>query len=196
MATKITILCGSPRAKGNTNTVAAWVAQAATQAGADVETIDVAKLDFKTNGCTACMGCETGEQFECVIDDDASPILKRLPEADVILFATPVYFFGPTAQLKLLLDRMFSLIHHDPATATIQVAGGSDRTIALVATAGGGMNGGLDTTEQTFQKLADFTHQRYESLLVPNAPLDPAELADDAELKGRAEAFGKKLAEA
>ena len=185
MARKIMILCGSPRAKGNTNTLAGWVAGGAAEAGADVEIVDAANLDYKANGCRACMGCQKSEKFECVIDDEAAVVLRRIGEADVVVFATPVYFFGPTAQLKLLMDRMFSLVKIDPADGSVRHAK-DDLAYALVATAGGGMNDGLSLVEQTFDTLAAFTGGSLAKLLVPNAPQNPAETASDGDLKDRA----------
>ena len=192
MARKIIILCGSPRRQGNTNTVVNWVADGAREVGADVEIVDVAHLHFKVNGCTSCMGCQSGDKFECVVDDDATPVLRRLPGADVLVFATPVYFFGPSAQLKLLMDRMFCLIRMDPTTEAVQYAAARS-DLALIATAGGDMDGGLGLVEKTFQTAAQFLHQKYQSLLVPKTPHDPQELADDDELRQKAVAFGQTL---
>ena len=193
VAKKIMILCGSPRKKGNTNTLVGWVAGGATEAGADVEVVDAASLDYKANGCTACMGCQKSEKFECVIDDEASAVLRRIGEADVVVFATPVYFFGPTAQLKLLLDRMFSLIKIDPAGGPVRHAN-SDPTYALVATAGGDMDDGLGIVAQTFDTLAAFTGGSLAKLLVPNAADNPADTAGDSDLKDRAWSLGRQVA--
>jgi len=194
MAKSIMILCGSPRAKGNTNTIVGWVADAAKAAGADVEVVDAANLDYKANGCTACMGCQKSETFECVIEDEASDVLRRLARADVVVFATPVYFFGPTAQLKLLLDRMFCLVKINPADGSVRHAR-DDQACALIATAGGGMDDGLALVVKTFETVAAFTGVELAKLLLPNAPMDPADTAVNVELKAQAEALGRQLAQ-
>jgi multimeric flavodoxin WrbA len=193
MAKKIMILCGSPRKKGNTNTLVGWVSEGATEAGAEVEIVDATNLQYNTNGCTACMGCQKSEKFECVIEDEARDVLRRVGQADVLAFATPVYFFGPTAQLKLLIDRMFSLVKVNPADGSVHHVK-EDPAYALVATSGGDMSDGLGLVEQTFETLAGFTGGRLEKLLVPNAPQDPAETASNGDLKNRALALGRKLA--
>jgi len=193
MTKKIMILCGSPRTKGNTNTLVGWVAEGAAEGGAQVEIIDAANLEYKTNGCTACMGCQKSEEFECVIEDEARDVLRRMGKADVLVFATPVYFFGPTAQLKLLIDRMFSLVKVNTADGSVRHAK-EDPAYALVATAAGDMSDGLGLLEQTFDTLARFTGGRLEKLLVPNAPQDPAETASNGDLKNKALALGRKLA--
>ncbi len=191
MGKKIVIVCGSPRAEGNTNRVAGWAADAARDAGADVEIINAVRLDYATNGCTACMGCQKIDEYRCVIDDELSPILARLPEADVVVFATPVYWFGPTAQIKLFIDRMFSLVkvHVEPFSTAF-----GSTTIALIGTAGGGMEDGLGLLENLFKHAASALHLPFESFLVPTAPHNPEEIEDNVELKENAAAFGRKLA--
>ncbi len=118
MGKRIMVLAGSPRENGNTNTVAGWVAAAVKESGADVEVVDVSRLKSKNNGCIACMGCQKPEKFECTVDDEIKPVLARIPDMDVLVFATPTYFLGPTAQMKLVMDRMYSLIKFDSAAVT------------------------------------------------------------------------------
>ncbi|MFB3894613.1 MAG: flavodoxin family protein [Phycisphaerae bacterium] len=193
MARRIMILCGSPRASGNTNTVVGWFAQGATAAGAEVEKIDLAKLKLKGNGCLCCMGCQKSDTFECVVKDGAQPILARMPEADVLVFATPVYFFGPTAQLKLVMDRMYSLYKYAKSESfdcAIRHA-----TLVLISTAADGMDGGLGLLAESFETMAKFNGSRFEKFLVPNAPKETSELASNAALRSKAVEFGRRIAE-
>ena len=191
MARKVMIVCGSPRKQGNTNRVVAWVAEAARQAGADVEIVDAPRLKYKVGGCIACMGCKKTDAYRCVIDDEASPILARMPEFDAVVLATPIYWFGPTAQLKTFTDRMFSLVKFEddrPVTPFTKTR------FALIATAGGGLDDGLSLVEQTWKTSAGLVGFPLETLLIPNAPSDPAEIEKDSDLKSRAAALGRKLA--
>jgi len=192
MARKITIVTGSPRDGGNTATLAGWIAEAATQAGAEVRMVNAARLDYRVNGCVACMGCQIQDEFECVIRDEAQPILKSLPEADVLVFATPIYFFGPSAQFKMFLDRAYSLFKFKFQENRIEhrLHG---KTLALVASGGGDIGSGLALVEQTFKAMSGFTGMAFKSLLVPNAPHGQGELAKDPAMKAKAEAFGKAL---
>ena len=192
MADKIMILTSSPRKHGNTNTVTQWVIEGAQAAGAKVDCVDVANLKHKVNGCIACFGCQQSEKYECVVEDETAELLKRLLDYETLVFATPVYFFGPNAQLKLVLDRMLSHVKFDPETGE-PVLAAQGGTVGLIATAGGEENDGLDLTDQTFRTVAQFGHSRYESLLVPKSPNDPQELAANTELKEKALAFGKLL---
>lgn len=192
MSKKIMIVCGSPRKHGNTNRVVGWAADAARQAGAQVEIVDAARLDYKTNGCTACMSCQKSEDYGCVIDDEAKPIIARMPEADALVLATPIYWMGPSAQLKLLLDRMFSLFKL--ATFPPRCGLKDDVALAVIATGGGSMEEGLSLVENTFKATADYFKMPFESLLLPQAPQNPEDIESNADLKEQAAALGKKLA--
>lgn len=192
MAKKIMVLSGSPRKNGNTNTVVGWFAEGAKEAGADVEVIDVTRLKSTHHGCIACMGCQKSDKYECMVKDEVQPVLARFPSADVVVFATPTYFFGPSAQLKSALDRMYSLIKINPK-------GGFDHnlgrlTFAVIATAGGGIEPGLKLIEDTFRVVAGFTGAAFESFLVPNASMYNEAMKQDGALKEKAKAFGKQLA--
>ncbi len=193
MAKKILMLCSSPRKNGNTNMLAGWVAAAAEEAGAKVEVVDVTKLKLKSAGCTACMGCQKRAKFECVIRDEVSTLVKRIPGFDAVVFATPVYFFGPNAQLKVVLDRMFSHIKIDMKTGNYTHVKGYP-VIGLLATAGGDLNEGLNICKMTFKTLAEFTGKKFETLLVPLAPGNPAELLKREDVRKKAIKLGRKLA--
>ena len=193
MGKRILILTSSPRKNGNTNTIAHWCAQSATDAGAEVECVDIARLKYKSNGCLSCYSCQESDKYECKVKDDANDILERLNDFDVIVYSTPIYMFGPSAQLKLLLDRTFSLVKFDPESGD-PILKSTGQAMALIATAGGGINDGLDLTDQSFKSLAAFLGNKYLSLLVPEAPSDPKDLQEKTELKQKAFEFGCLLA--
>lgn len=194
MAKKIMILTGSPRKNGNTNTVVEWFTAGAKEAGASVELVNVAGLKSKFNGCVACMGCQKSEKFECAVEDEVKPVLARIPSADVLVFATPTYFFGPSAQMKTLLDRMYSLVKFDSTGGYVHNLG--HLTMGVIATAGGGIQPGLQLVEDTFKTIAGFAGSGFDSLLVPNASMTSDDLKQDRDLRNKAEAFGRKLASA
>ncbi len=166
-AKRIMFLCGSPRERGNTNTLVKWAAEAAQAAGAEVEVVDVAQLKSKVNGCVACFACQKSPEFKCAFDDEIAAVLRRLPKADVAVFATPTYFFGPTAQLKLLLDRMYCLFKFDEHGMKSAIPATS--AIGLISTAGGDAQSGIQLVEQTFKVMAGFTSHPLHTLLVPSA---------------------------
>ena len=193
MSKKIMIICGSPRKKGNTMTLVNWAKSGAEEAGAQVEIVDAAHLDYKTNGCIACYGCQKSDEFKCVIKDDAAEILVRMPEQDVIIFATPVYFMGVSAQLKLVLDRMFSLVKIVSETDIKHCL--QKPKFGFIVTAGGDENGGLNLTIENIKAATGFFGKTLEVFSLPLAPINPEDLLSNPALKERTLNFGKKLVE-
>ena len=100
-------LQGSPRLKGNTNYLLELFLDAARQKGAHAQKIDVARLNISP--CTGCGNCE--RKGFCIIKDDdmASVIYPLLRRADVVVLASPVYFYNVPSVLKALIDRSQAL---------------------------------------------------------------------------------------
>jgi multimeric flavodoxin WrbA len=99
---KIVVLLGSPRKKGNSETLAQAVVGPIEQDGGTVEYIRLNDLSLRP--CQGCGGCDkTGS---CVIKDDMSDIYSAVDDADRILLVSPVYFYGLSAQCKIFGDRM------------------------------------------------------------------------------------------
>lgn len=101
MSKKVLILSGSPRKGGNSERLCERFAAGAVEKGHSVETIRIAEHDIKY--CTGCYSCQSGKK--CPIADDAGVIAEKLLAADVIVLATPVYFYTLSAQLKAVIDR-------------------------------------------------------------------------------------------
>lgn len=196
MGTRIMMVVGSPNEKGNTRTVVDWVAAGARAAGADVEIVDAARLRYSAYGCRACMACRGSDAYRCAVDDEASPIIARVPEQDVLVLATPIYFWGLSAQIKHFIDRMFSLAKVR-ARGYEFAPGLSDTRIAFVATAGGSLDWGLSLAEANVRAMADFFGggaRSFRSLLVPAAHSENGVRESNAALKERARSFGAELA--
>lgn len=101
----IVILAGSPRRGGNTDRLCDAFSRGAKAVGHRVEKLYVAEL--RIGGCRGCNYCRThGEQ--CVQADDMRRVDEALMRADMVVFASPIYSFGLSAQLKLAMDRMFA----------------------------------------------------------------------------------------
>jgi multimeric flavodoxin WrbA len=166
MQKKILILNGSPKKKGNTATLVDWFSRGAESQGAEVEIVRTASLKYKTIGCISCRKCQKSDKYECCIDDEAKPVLAKMADVDVIVFATPLYFFSASAQLKLIFDRMFSLYKWDNQAGTMETPL-KGKTLILLASAF--ENVGLDALEKPFALTAEYTGMKYESILVANA---------------------------
>lgn len=102
MAKKILILSSSPRRGGNSDRLCDELLRGATEAGHEVE-----KIFLRDRTVHFCTGCETCSRYgkPCPQKDDAAEIVARMVEADVIVMATPVYFYTMSAQMKTLIDR-------------------------------------------------------------------------------------------
>ncbi|MBP7410492.1 MAG: NAD(P)H-dependent oxidoreductase [Methanoculleus sp.] len=105
---KILAINGSPRgSRSQTLRLVQAVLDGARSAGADVEVVDVCKLQIEyCNGCTVCY-----ERGECVKEDDFAALYEKMLESDGIVFGSPNYINSVTAQIKTLLDRMADAIH-------------------------------------------------------------------------------------
>lgn len=100
---RIVVLVGSVRKGGNTELLARAFAEGAA-AKHEVELVSVA--DYSIRPCTGCNCCFTGEGNRCVQRDDMAEICEKLRLADTVVIASPVYFYGLSAQLKALIDRL------------------------------------------------------------------------------------------
>jgi multimeric flavodoxin WrbA len=98
---KVLILSASPRKGGNSDTLCDEFYKGVAEAGNEVEIVRIAEK--KIGYCTACYACK--ETRECVQKDDMAEILNKIVNADVIVLATPVYFYTMCAQMKTLIDR-------------------------------------------------------------------------------------------
>ena len=102
MSKKVLILSGSPRIGGNSDILCDEFMKGAIESGNDVEKINVSKK--KIDYCKACYYCQKSGG-ECIIKADMAEIIKKMIDSDVLVLASPVYFYSIDAQLKALIDR-------------------------------------------------------------------------------------------
>jgi len=96
-------LLGSPRENGNTAALARAVAEGAAERGYEASFVQLARLSIK--GCIDCRRCwEKGRP--CVIKDDMDTVYDSLASSDAVIFATPLYWYSWSGQIKLLWDRL------------------------------------------------------------------------------------------
>lgn len=109
MSKTVLVLSTSPRKGGNSDALADAFVRGAQEAGNQVEKIT---LYDKTIGfCKGCLTCQNTQR--CIIRDDADAITQKMLTADVIAFATPIYYYGMCGQMKTLLDRANPLFPAD-----------------------------------------------------------------------------------
>ena len=101
----IVILEGSPNKHGSSNLLAEHFIQGAKEAGHTIEIIDTAHSNL--HPCTGCIHC--GYEGPCVQKDDMEQFRKQILDADMMVFVTPLYYYGMSAQLKILVDRFCAI---------------------------------------------------------------------------------------
>lgn len=106
---RIVVLNGSPHKAGRTMALVNEVLKEASEKETTIKTYNLNSLRIK--GCQSCLGCK--KEGVCVINDDMQSIYKDINEADSIIFATPVFMWQMTAQLKLFIDRLSAYLKQD-----------------------------------------------------------------------------------
>lgn len=103
----ILILNGSPRANGNTAAMVEAFKEGAESTGHQVTVFTPGRM--KINGCLACEYCHTKGNGACIQNDDMQKIYPALKEAEMIVFASPVYYFSMSAQLQSAIHRFYCI---------------------------------------------------------------------------------------
>ena len=107
MSKKVVVITGSPRKNGNSFAMTDSFIQAARAKGHSVTRFDAAMMQI--GGCRACETCfSTGKA--CTFDDDFNKIAPAILEADALVFTMPVYWYSIPAQIKGVIDRIYSLV--------------------------------------------------------------------------------------
>lgn len=123
---KIAILNGSPR-KQNTAAMIDAFKEGAEKAGHEVDVLHVGKM--KIGGCLGCEFCHTKGEGKCIQKDDMQKVMPAYLEADMIVYATPVYYFDMTAQLSAAMQRVYAIGKPAKATkAAMLISSGSPNT--------------------------------------------------------------------
>ncbi len=185
---KIVCLQGSARKKGNTAKVLGWVEEELAGLGHEVESIYLTARNL--NGCLGCAACkDKADEVGCAQKDDIPEILGKMVNAQVVIFASPLYFWGVTAQLKAVIDRTYSLYtrYHEPSHTSL-VEG---QRQALLVTGGGGWDNNAEATFTAFSRIQK-PHKAVHSgeLFVGNCTT-PADMGED--VKTRALEFARKI---
>jgi multimeric flavodoxin WrbA len=190
---KILALLGSPRKDGNTRTVLDLILQSAAEAGAETEVVVLSDLKNIT-GCHECHGCQaTEDEPGCVVQDDLQPVLTKMVEADLVVWATPVFCWAPSWLIKIPMDRSFCLFKFSNGIDSVRclLAG---HKMAAVITAGGGEDDGATSVEETCRRMAEFSQTEWRGAFIAANAESPEAIHADADLLERAKAFGRKLA--
>lgn len=146
MGKTILIISTSPRKGGNSETLADEFSRGAQNAGHQVEKICLS--DKNINFCTGCLACQKTQR--CVLRDDADAIIQKMRTAELIVFATPIYFYEMCGQMKTLLDRSNPLFPSEYAFRDIYLlASAADNTEQAMDGAVRGLQGWVQCFEKT-----------------------------------------------
>ena len=184
MSKKVLILKGSPRQRGNSSVLADQVRAGAEGAGAEVESVYLHGLDIQP--CDGCYFCE-GSGI-CAIEDDMQALYPKLRQTDVLVIASPVYWFTFSAQVKLCIDRWLAL----ETKGGSQLAG---KQVGIVLTYGDSdlhTSGGINAIH-TFQSMFDYIGAEIVGT-VHGTGNKAGEVKEQPELMDRAFKLGQQLA--
>jgi len=103
---KVIAINGSPRKKWNTATLLEKALEGAASEGAETEIIHLYDLNFK--GCTSCFACKLkdGKSYgKCAMNDELTPVLEKLKDADAVILGSPIYFANSTGEMRSFMER-------------------------------------------------------------------------------------------
>ena len=182
---KVIGIVGSPRKNGNTNAVVQKVLEGAAEAGAETRNFILNEMNYK--GCQACNYCKAHDK--CKLEDDLTEFLEELAAADAVVFGSPIYFAQFTGQMRLFLDRCYSLVNPDH---TSRLPAGKKAVIV-------GAQGVPDPAfykgvyEEFGGEISHFLGMDVKDILVAAGYQAPGEVKSDAEIMARAKSAGLNL---
>lgn len=130
MSKRIVILNGSPRRNGNTSTLVKAFTEGAESAGNTVTEFFLDGMDI--HGCKGCFGGHSSKECPCVQKDDMAQIYPAVKQCDMVVLATPLYYWNMSGQLRTAIDRLFALEEGDE-----NLLRGHNRASALLMAAEG-----------------------------------------------------------
>jgi multimeric flavodoxin WrbA len=186
---RVIIVKGSPREHGNSALLAEQVAAGAEAAGAEVESFYLHGMNIQP--CDACDFCQGEAGIDCVINDDMQILYPKIREADAIVYASPVYWFTVSAQMKLFMDRCYSLGGGDDYVGAHGLAG---KRIGVVLTYGGDdpFDSGAVNAIRTFQDIFRYVPAEIVGL-VYGVGSDAGEIKNNRVVMAQAYELGRKL---
>lgn len=167
---KIVILVGSMRKGGNTDLLAQSFAEGASKNNI-VDVVSVA--DYTINPCIGCNSCFTRENNLCFQNDDMTEIYDKLRNADIVVVASPVYFYGISAQLKAVIDRL-----HTPMRNEFHI-----KKLALLLVGAATLPELFDPIKMQYQLILNFFHLEDVGMVLVRGVKDKGDIMKTEALK-------------
>ena len=183
MSKKIVILNGSPRKNGNTSALTKAFREGAESVGCEVTEFFLGGLDI--NGCKSCFRGDNSKECPCVQRDGMEQLYPAVRDCDVVILASPLYYWTISGQLKTAIDRLFALEEGNG-----NLLRGNGKSAALIMAAEGN---GFEDAVMYFDHLME--HLKWKNLgkVLCGGVMDIGDIDGHAELKQALE-FGKSLA--
>ena len=175
----ILILSGSPRKNGNTD----LLVEAFSKGASEKHHVEVVSVhDYQANPCMGCNVCFTSEGNTCVQKDGMSIIYSKLANADMLVIASPVYFYGLSAQLKAVIDRC-----HNPIRDSFHI-----RKAALILVGAASLPELFDSILKQYQLCLNYFHIEDAGHVLVRGAKEKGGVRDTKALE-EAEAWGRAL---
>lgn len=184
MSKSAAVILSSPRKGANSSSLALAMAEGFKEAGGSVEIIDLTGLDISP--CLACEACQRNGG-KCVQIDGMQTIYPSIVSADVLILASPIYWFNMSAQLKTFIDRCF-------AVALSEAGSFSKKSLAFALAYGDSdpfTSGGVNAI-RTFQDICAYTGAKWGGCVYGSA-MERGVLAKNKDLIAKAGELGKNL---
>ncbi|MBT4290295.1 MAG: flavodoxin family protein [Deltaproteobacteria bacterium] len=174
---KIVTILGSPRKKGNTAKILELFENNVVSQGHEIDRINITSYNLK--GCLACDKCKKiVDAPGCIQKDDMLSLFDRMISADAIVYATPLYWWGFTAQLKTLIDRQYCLSKNDDTLEFKSFLKGKPE--ALLVTCADSIENNADLIPVMFQRKCDYTASIAIGKYILPSCTSPDEMGEDA----------------
>jgi multimeric flavodoxin WrbA len=185
---KVVLLQGSARKKGNTAKALTWVEETLLSLDHEVESIYLNSKDLK--GCLGCAKCkERPEEVGCVQTDDILNILEKMVTAQAVVFASPLYFWGVTAQLKAVIDRTYSLYTDANTPDHASLVEGQRQ--ALLVTGAGPWDSNAEAAFTAFSRIQKYHKAIHAGELFLGNSTTPGDMGE--EVRQKVMAFARKI---
>jgi len=186
---KVLAFVGSPRKGGNTDVLVDRIMEGARERGAEVEKIYLNELNVRM--CQACDGCRKHIEDPCVLGDDMVAVHEKLRACDAFVVGTPIYYFGPSAQAKVFLDRWYALAGAEGEGHRLK---GKRMALALAYADPNPFCSGAMNAYNIFRDAAAWVGTELVGVVYGTA-WERGEIAGNAALMEEAVALGRKLCE-
>lgn len=167
---KVVVLVGSMRKGGNTDLLAQAFVEGASKNNV-VEVVSVA--DYNINPCIGCNSCFEREGNKCFQNDDMPKVYEKLREADMVVIASPVYFYGISAQLKAIVDRL-----HTPMRNEFQI-----KKLALILVGAASLPELFDAIQLQYQLILNFFQLENAGMVLVEGAKDKGDVKNGDGLK-------------